>query len=181
MYNMSEITLFGIKLEIWIIIGILIFITVTHVGCSCSRIGLMEGMANLEGLFTPGDNKQNKKAAAYMTNPVQEGFTGAVNSGQSAPYSLSNYKPVNTSSWFTPNLTYTSGTPPGKGAQDILNRPMQNVPLPKGEMLLFANTPFSPKCCPSGYSNSQGCACITVPQYNYLRTRAGNNVPYSEY
>jgi hypothetical protein len=179
--NMSEITLFGIKLEIWIIVGILIFITFAHVGCSCSRIGLMEGMAVLEGLYTPADNKQNKSAAAYMMNPVQEGFTGAVNNGQSAPYSLTNYKPVNTSSWFTPNLTYKAGTKPGKGVQDILNRPKQPIPLPQGEMLMFANTPFSPKCCPSEYSNSQGCACVTVPQRNYLVSRGGNNVPYSEY
>ena len=57
----------------------------------------------------------------------------------------------------------------------------QPVPLPEGEMLMFANTPFKPECCPNTYSNSSGCACMTGNQYNYLITRGSNNVPYSEY
>ena len=47
--------------------------------------------------------------------------------------------------------------------------------------LIFKNTPFKPECCPNTYSNSMGCACMTTKQYNYLITRGGNNVPYSEY
>jgi hypothetical protein len=46
---------------------------------------------------------------------------------------------------------------------------------------MFANTPFKPECCPNAYSNSSGCACMTTNQYNYLISRGGNNVPYSEY
>jgi hypothetical protein len=179
---MSEITVFGIKLGIWVLIGLLIFITFSHTGCSCSRIGLMEGMALLEGLMSPSAEAQNKKASEYQLNMVQEGFTGAnINNGQSASYSLTNAKPVNTSSWFTPNLTYRAGKPPGKGVQEILDRPRQHFPLPKGEMLLFANTKFAPQCCPAEYSNSQGCACIDTATYEYLRHRGTNNVPYSEY
>ena len=55
------------------------------------------------------------------------------------------------------------------------------VPLPKGEMLFFADNLFKPECCPNTYSNGSGCACMTTKQYNYLITRGGNNVPYSEY
>jgi hypothetical protein len=68
-----------------------------------------------------------------------------------------------------------------KAVQDFLNRPKQPIPLPEGEMLMFANTEFKGECCPSSFSNSMGCACITLPQYNYLISRGGNNVPYSEY
>ena len=46
---------------------------------------------------------------------------------------------------------------------------------------MFANTKFAPEFCPSTYSTSQGCAEISGAQYNYLITRGGNNVPYSEY
>jgi hypothetical protein len=88
---------------------------------------------------------------------------------------------LNTSKWFTPNLSYKKGTRPGKGAQNILNRQQQPVPLPNGEMDIFATTQFKPECCPNAYSNSTGCACMTVKQYNYLIDRGGNNVPYSEY
>ena len=111
-----------------------------------------------------------------------EGFTSAnTNYGQSSLYSLNNYNQVNTSSWNNPNLTITPDKPLSSGVKDILNRPEQPIPLPKGELSMFANTPFKPECCPNTYSNSMGCACMTVGQYDYLITRGGNNVPYSEY
>jgi hypothetical protein len=47
--------------------------------------------------------------------------------------------------------------------------------------LIFSRTSFKPECCPTTYSNSQGCACISNQQYEYLIKRGGNNVPYSEY
>ena len=80
-----------------------------------------------------------------------------------------------------PNLTYKPGSKGDKAVQNILNRPPQQIPLPEGELSMFATTPFKPECCPNTYSNSMGCACMTVPQYNYLINRGGNNVPYSEY
>lgn len=47
--------------------------------------------------------------------------------------------------------------------------------------LIFNDTPFKPSCCPNTYSNSTGCACMSLQQYNYLNDRGGNNIPYSEY
>ncbi len=57
--------------------------------------------------------------------------------------------------------------------------PSSNNPLSTGELNMFANTPFKPECCPTTYSNSMGCACINMDQYNYLITRGGNNVPFA--
>ena len=82
---------------------------------------------------------------------------------------------------FTPNLTYNGSQPTDKGIQAIQNRPAQKIPLPKNEMLMFANTEFKPECCPNAYSASTGCACMTVEQNSYLISRGSNNVPYSEY
>ena len=111
-----------------------------------------------------------------------EGFVGAnTNYGQSSPFSLTKKSVPNTSSWGNGSLVVTPGKPLSKSVKNILNRPKQPVPLPKGEMLMFANTPFKPECCPTAYSTSTGCACLTSDQYNYLITRGGNNVPYSEY
>ena len=111
-----------------------------------------------------------------------EGFAGAnTNYGESSQFSLTNDKLINTNSWDMSNLTMTKGQPASKGVSNILNRPKQPIPLPEGEMLMFANTPFKPECCPNTYSTSTGCACMTVKQYNYLNDRGGNNVPYSEY
>jgi len=193
MYNMEivclknmELTIFGYKfrIEILILIVIAYWILWGHVLCSCSNVNLMESIGNRF------NDKMNKNILNYETNkhviPMigtgKEGFVGAnTNYGESSKFSLTNDKPVNTSSWFTQNLTYTKGTTGGKGVQNILNRPKQPIPLPEGELSMFANTPFKPECCPNAFSNSTGCACMTVDQYNYLIDRGGNNVPYSEY
>ena len=123
-----------------------------------------------------------------------EGFTSAnTNFGESSPYSLNqqtdtrNWGSPNlvvtpdTATWGMPNMNVSPGQPLSPGVQAFLNRESQPVPLPEGELLLFANTPFKPECCPSAYSNSTGCACMTGKQYNYLIERGGNNIPYSEY
>lgn len=111
-----------------------------------------------------------------------EGFVGAnTNYGESSQFSLTSDNSINTNSWNMPNLTITKGEPLSKGVSNVLDRPEQPIPLPEGEMLMFANTPFKPECCPNTFSNSMGCACMTVKQYNYLNNRGGNNVPYSEY
>jgi hypothetical protein len=220
-----EITVFGIKLRLGVIILIVVLYWLLwgHVLCSCSRVGLLEGLEAMTCRETDDagnpilDGSGNpvkcpvidgtKEAAdatsttmsdanlmtdatpvAAVVNPGvpslsgMEGFVGAnTNYGQSSKYSLTNKKGVNTSSWFSPNLTYKKGGKEGKAVQNILNRQKQPVPLPEGQLLMFANTPFKPECCPNAYSNSMGCACMTVDQYNYLIDRGGNNVPYSEY
>ena len=110
-----------------------------------------------------------------------EGFVGAnTNYGESSHYSLYNNKPINTSLWSAADMT-VNGKQLSPGVKAFLARPKQPVPLPEGEMLLFANTKFAPEYCPNTYSNSSGCAAMTGEQYNYLITRGGNNIPYSEY
>jgi len=113
-----------------------------------------------------------------------EGFVGTLNDGESSSYSLGgkyNGVIMPASTWGQPTLDVIPGQPVGKGVQDILNRKKQPIPLPEGELNMFETTPFKPECCPNAYSNSSGCACMTVDQYNYLIQRGGNNVPYSEY
>lgn len=165
-----EISILGMKFNLvtLIIIVVLYWIMVCHVLCSCTTV-------------TPYDAKRMfAKVTEYFSN--REGFRGGVNSMSGDTYSETNAPPVNTSSWFTPNLTYPKGSASKDlGVQNILNRPKQPIPLPEGQLDLFATTQFKPECCPNAYSNSSGCACMTVQQYNYLVDRGGNNVPYSEY
>jgi hypothetical protein len=109
-----------------------------------------------------------KKAAA---TGKKEGFEGAPYFSNSSPddHGLeSSPGPISTDAWRTFG-TIVGGT-----------RPPQPVPLPEGEMLLLATTPFRPDCCPNTYSNSQGCACMTDAQSNWLKERGSNNVPYRE-
>jgi hypothetical protein len=160
-----DIKLFGIKIRLELIILFVLLWVVF--GCHCFS---------------------KKKYYGY------EGFTAAnTNFGESSAYSLNDN--VDTRNWGTPNLVVTPdtatwgmpnlnvspGQPLSPGVKAFLNREAQPVPLPEGELLLFANTPFKAECCPNAYSNSTGCACMTGKQYNYLIERGGNNIPYSEY
>lgn len=47
------------------------------------------------------------------------------------------------------------------------------VPLPAGEMFFFAHNKFSPQCR-SSYSASNGQACLSKEQIDYLNMRGGN-------
>lgn len=172
MYNMQvtiPIVNYKIDLEILILIAVIYLIMSIHTVCGCcSFYKRMEGM-------------DNKKKVVIK----KEGFSGAnTNYGQSSPYDITKDTPINTANWMQPNLTVTPGQPIDAGVKAILDRPEQPVPLPEGEMLMFANTPFKPECCGPGgssFSTSDGCACMTTQQYNFLIQRGFNNVPYSEY
>jgi len=39
---------------------------------------------------------------------------------------------------------------------------------------MLANQSFRPDCCPSTYSTSHGCACLTDDSSNYINARGGN-------
>ena len=136
---------------------------------------------NLAAQSTAGTNTSSTPVTSATTTTT-EGFTGAnINYGESSLYSLSQDDPVDTSSWSAQNMTVTPGQPLSAGVKAFMERKPTQVPLPEGEMFMFANTEFKPECCPNTYSNSSGCACMDSKSYNYLVTRGGNNVPYSEY
>ena len=158
---MYKMLLLGYKINTMLVV-LLVVISIALMSsfscCRCRSTGMIEGLT-----------KRDKN---------MEGFTEF---DDSAKFNLANYKPIDTNSWETPDLRLIPGKPPSAGAKRILDRNVQPIPLPEGEMLMFANTPFKPECCPNTYSNSSGCACMTTGQYNHLVSRGGNNVPYSEY
>jgi len=198
MYNM-DISILGYKfnVEILILIGVIYLILVGHtIGGCCNFYSTIEGMdvsgnsivvsgnINMDASGNQMDVSGNIVRTGNMPTQTtsKEGFVGAnINYGESSAYDLTNNMPVNTASWSAQNMTVVPGQPLSEGVKKFLARKPQPVPLPEGEMLMFANTPFKPECCPNTYSNSMGCACMTGPQYNALITRFGNNVPYSEY
>jgi len=187
MYNM-DITLFGFKmnLEMLILIGVIYLILVGHtVGGCCNMPLIMEGLKSMDSSSSSSDSSTDASGNMMkmaMLKKQQEGFTGAnTNYGESSQYSLGNYSSVDTSSWGQPTMTVTPGKPLSKAVKKFLAREEQPIPLPEGEMLMFANTKFAPEFCPNTYSNSSGCAAMSSKDYNYLVTRGGNNVPYSEY
>ncbi len=153
----------GIKFNLvtLIIIVVLYLIMVGHVLCSCSTVKPYEAVR----MFA----KVTESFTTKKSNMMMEGFRSGVNSMSGDVYSDARAPPVNTSSWFTPNLSYTKGQDISKDApvQNILNRPKQPVPLPEGELDFFATTQVKPECCPHSHSNSSGCACMDLNSDNY--------------
>jgi hypothetical protein len=202
---------YKLNLEILILIALVYLIMVGHTFCVCYNYGLMEGFTdasgntidvsgnlqekkemvqqkvqaantNLAAQSTAGTTTTTTPLTSATTTTTTEGFTGAnINYGESSLYSLSQDDPVDTSSWSAQNMTVTQGQPLSAGVKQFLQRKPTQVPLPKGEMFMFANTEFKPECCPNTYSNSSGCACMDSNSYNFLIKRGMNNVPYSEY
>lgn len=170
---------YKVRLEILILIVVVFWIMSGHLLCSCSKIGFYEG---LEIMSNTMDNI-NQRMVDTTTTATQEGFVGANNSAAGPEFSGAQspgyiMKP---SKWDMPTLTYSPGTTPDAGVKSIWDRPKQPIPLPEGQLDMFATTEFKPECCPNAYSSSTGCACMTMGQFNFLKTRGNNNVPYSEY
>ena len=64
---------------------------------------------------------------------------------------------------------------------DLEKNEGDQVPLSGDKMLVFETNKFSPDCCPSDYSNADGCVCATPEQMKYLNERGGNRTLTSEY
>jgi len=176
------------KLETLLLLGLLLFIIFSHTLCSCFQISFAEGSYLFEGFkscVTEGlrlKNGTSPSKGTLMAREIEppapqalskstEGFSNYASSQSNAP---------STKSWFTPDLEYTAGNK-NSAVKALMDR--KSVALPEGELSFFATTPFSNECCANGssYSNSNGCACMTIPQYTLLKNRGGNNVPYSEF
>lgn len=82
---------------------------------------------------------------------------------------------VNLSSWVSDAIKYSKGM----GTEDRLNSLQYNsgppIPLPDGQLFFFKDTKFNPSCCPSTYTSSTGCACMSKKQFQYLTQRGGNH------
>jgi len=108
-----------------------------------------------------------------MFSDVREGFSNI------GSFASAKQAPPNTKKWEQPNLVIAPDQPLPQGVVDILQRKGGKVPLPSDQKQMFLTTPFKPECCPNTFSNSMGCACMTLGQYKYLNERGGNNVPES--
>ena len=81
----------------------------------------------------------------------------------------------NYNSWITKANDYAASMGYTTTQSKYASRKGTPVPLPEGQLDMFAENNFSPECCPSTYSNSVGCNCITLEQVDYLGERGGNS------
>ena len=182
---------YKVRLEILLLIVILLWIIFGHALCSCSTMSAKEGFAAISSAVsgTPIDTMKNKKKKSSSSKGGKgskggkEGFTSNNTSAFDTQFAQnnSNFSYMNPKDWSQQTLVYTPGIEPDAGVQTIWARSKNSKPPGVPPLDFYDGMPFKPQCCSnSDTSNSSGCACYSVADYNYLKTRAGNNVPYSD-
>ena len=153
-----ELKLFGYEARLEIVVACIVIgmIAGLLMFCDCFQYSILEGMQN----NTPG--RLPKKLLSS-----KEGFTNLNNNDLHINNSY-------TMGWVQKAKQYASGM----GYTNKLNSYKDNVgtpvPLPEGELFFFADNKFKPECCPSTYSDSMGCACLSQDQVTYINQRGGN-------
>ena len=120
---------------------------------------------------------------------IKEGFqAGLVGIGAAIEYKMGDGVKK---SWENTNAIINNSNPldiNAEPANDVLNiyadlekNEGGPIPLPEDELLLFEKNKFSPECCPSPYSNGDGCVCASPEQMQYLNERGGNRTLTSQY
>jgi hypothetical protein len=151
------------------------------VGVGDVASGLANIGANLEA-GGDGNAITSSIAKALQTiNPIEkilpaktEGFQNSRPLGWK-PLADDESDEVNLSTWVSSAVKYAKGM----GTEDRLNSLQYNsgppIPLPEDQLFFFKDTKFNPSCCPSTYTSSIGCACMSKKQFQYLTQRGGNH------
>ena len=157
-----EIKVFGYEVRVEIVIACIIIGMVAglFMFCDCFQYSILEGMQTRKGT-------EKLMGAVIGGGPTIEGFTNLNNNDLHINNSY-------TMGWVQKAKQYASGM----GYTNKLNSYKDNVgtpvPLPEGELFFFADNKFKPECCPSTYSGSTGCACLSQDQVTYINERGGN-------
>ena len=146
MYSMK---LFGITFRLDIVIIALLIGAIT--GCfllgSCCRFSFNESIEIFKNAFSV----------------LEEGFV--------ARRPIKGHPMTNTDGICSVHGSYCADTL--STAQD-LSETNETSGAHTSNLFFFADNEFKPECCGSEFSNSQGCACITTEQKNFINQRGGN-------
>jgi hypothetical protein len=172
---------FEIRGELLILIAIMSWILIVSLCVSCLRINinikdvfgiaksLVEGFTErgapvngTDSIYVPPSPLLAKDLNIYPRSPVSPADNLAVSSLKS-------------------NLLSENVEKTMIGAEYTATPGYKPFQLPENELDMLASTTFKPECCPSIYSKSTGCACISTEQHVFLAERGGNNYPKSEY
>lgn len=149
-----------VRLEVVLASMVLGFVIALMTVRSCSKITIKEGLSVMSTLYNLGD----QPTASTPVN-VDETDSDVM------------------SKWVGDAHAYAQNM--GDGYQTVLDRVSGNVgtkvPL-EDTMVFYRDNEFKPECCPSSYTSSKGCMCISPEQVKYLAQRGGNRSSgYSEF
>ena len=102
---------------------------------------------------------------------VKEGFDAGVNlAGAALDYTLGKDIPYGWKDTAIQQDAYK----PGDVYKHLENNVGGTFPNPDNKLTMLDDTEFAPRCCPSAYTSSTGCACLSPEQAKYLTQRGGN-------
>jgi hypothetical protein len=140
---------------LFVAIGIVLGV---HLFCSCTSFNVDGVPANVGSVFKE----------AFSQRPM----LGSEDYGAPLNYSMDTGVPG--ANWENAARDYANNV----GNQDNTKSGQYHkggpIPLPPGELLIFAHNEVRPDCCPSYYSSSTGCVCTSQKQWDYLNQRGGN-------
>jgi hypothetical protein len=166
---------FEIRGELLILIGLMLWIIFASVCFSCIKInfGIEEGFEMIKNVVHNGADPTKKDPILY--NPATPLMSKDLNVYPRSPISPADNLAV--SSMTGGDLL--SASIGGSEFKSPVGYKSYNIPADK--MDIMSVTSFKPECCPSVYSTSTGCACISPEQKTFFAERGGNNYPIAEY
>ena len=175
------------SLTIVCVIVLVVILFMMFSGSNNNMYGLIEGMETTD--TTKKDDKKNPLSGIGL-GPLAALVPGAplLASEKKEPFEVrqpigyadiveSKSDSWNLSKWVKDALRYSKGMGNENKLDSYKYHTGPPIPLPEGELFFFNNTKFDSECCPATYTNSQGCACLSQPQYNHLMMRGGNHTP----
>ena len=148
---------------LFVVIGIVLG---AHLFCSCTSFSI-GGM--------PSDVGRAIKEAFTQ----QQIMLGSDDYGAAINYNMDNGLPIK--NWENAARNYAKQMGNQDNTNSGLNYKGGPIPLPPGELLIFADNEVKPECCPSYYSSSTGCICTSQKQWDYLNQRGGNRTFSTEF
>ncbi len=165
--QMQEFKLFGLKfrLEVVLLCVALGYVIGAHLFCSCLTVDPQEGFQLLTDIKDMVMNRLTGKSVSGSGS----------GSGTTESFVTSQFAEVNSG--------VDNGVPNSNGVAAHLanDHTSTSMPLEEGKMDFFEKTQFKADCCPSTYSNGDGCACLSFDQLNHVRSRGGNSTGVSEF
>ena len=106
-----------------------------------------------------------------------EGFKNAIHAqGAALNYCMQTGVPKTKYQYKPPQGVYGEGTNPFSALSGNTGGP-----VPPDHLFMFQNDKSDLSCCPSAYSTSTGCVCLSEKQAQYLNERGGNRTLTSYY
>lgn len=160
---------YEIRGELLILIAIMSWIIITSTCFSCLKVkfGVEEGFEMIKNVVEHGADPMKKDAILY--NPATPLLYKDLN-----VYPRTEASPAD-------NLATSATIGSTIGAEYKPADGYKPIKFPADSMDILATTTFKPECCPSVYSGSGGCACLTDEQRTFFAQRGGSNYPIAEY